>query len=199
MAIHIDSAVKCYNHPHRLASGRCGRCAIQYCEECLVQIDGQSLCPSCRRELQTARQLEEEAQVPLGERIRRSLVRATIWIAVIGIIIGGAWFVGTKFLSRPLTEEEMNRIRDAFEMQMGDINWLSAHRGGQVVRVSSQQPGYEASLLLDRLVGEQFKGWRSASATFPQEIVFAMPTARPLRAVRVMAASDASPDSLGRD
>jgi len=198
MAIHLSSTLRCYNHPHRQATRRCGRCATSYCDECLQPVNGQLLCPSCRQELEKARELERAEYVPLRERIRSKLTELGVWLAIIAVVGGLVLFVGRQAFSRPLTEEELNRIRDAFEMQMGDINWLVARRGATVLSVTSEQPGYPASLSMDERVGTEFPGWRSAEGRYPQEIVYDLGGPRPVRRVRVMVSSDAPKDSWAR-
>ena len=48
---------------------------------------------------------------------------------------------------------------------------LSTVLGGKIYSATSEQPGFEAKRLIDEYTGDGFSGWRSADATFPQEVI----------------------------
>ena len=199
MSVKAASSTRCYNHPHRSVSQRCSRCGLHYCDECLSPVSKQLLCPSCRQELAEAQRIREEAKVPFLRRLRESLIRIAVMAVIVAVVIGGMGIIATRLFARPLTEEEFNRIRDAYEIQMGDINWLAGRKGGRVVQVTGEQPGYEARLLIDGYAGADFRGWRSRTSSYPQEITFAISYPRSIRVVRVLPDSDAPSDSWARE
>ncbi len=104
----------------------------------------------------------------------RSLRNTMIIISVIALICGGIFYAFRGLMDQPITPEMMARFRYAaagtFETPEG-VNVNSTVLGARLVFFTSQQHGYEATHLINEYVGTSYPGWRSASATFPQDIV----------------------------
>ncbi len=168
-----ESRNRCYLHPHRLAEQKCERCKTPLCAECTRDYRGQHLCEHCVEEIELA-----EAMKPtLASRVRdffRSVRNTAIVLAVFGLILAGVFLIFRPFLNQPLTPEEFARMRYAvsgsFQTPEG-INVNSTVLGAKVVAVTSERPGYDVKHLINEYTGEDYPGWRSATATFPQDVV----------------------------
>ena len=166
---------RCAEHPHRRATRQCSRCRTPYCDECSrVQTDAQGVCARCRDEVAELDRIEHP---PLEERVERfklSLRNGIVGLAVLAALIVPLAFVARNLMSTPITPEEFARFKYAaagsFETQEG-INVTSTVLGARTVSATSAQPGFEEKRLIDEYAGTGYPGWRSADATFPQEIV----------------------------
>jgi hypothetical protein len=168
-----DARNRCYLHPHRTADTKCERCKTPLCDECVREFRGQRLCQRCVEEIEFI----EISRPTLRDRVRQffTSVRNTIIVlAVIAIICGGIFYAFRNLMNQPITPEEMARFRYAaagtFQTPEG-INVNSTVLGAKVVSFTSQQTGYEAFHLINEYAGPDYPGWRSAQATFPQDIV----------------------------
>lgn len=164
---------RCYLHPHRVADHRCDRCKTPLCHECVHAYRGQTLCDRCLEELK----LIEASQPTLADRLRgffTSLRNTIIVLAVIAVIGAGIFYAFRGVMNQPITPEQLARFRYAaagtFQTPEG-INVNSTVLGAKVVAFTSQRPGYEASHLINEYAGPDYPGWRSANATFPQDVV----------------------------
>ncbi len=80
--------MQCKNHPGVVASARCAGCAESFCDECLVEIQGQHYCASCKvLALKGAVPVVEEATEPCKEA-NNALTMAIVGIFCFGIILG---------------------------------------------------------------------------------------------------------------
>jgi len=80
--------MQCKNHPEVPAVGRCAGCAEPFCNDCLVEIQGQKYCASCKV-------LTIKAQPPVVEQATErckeageALTMAIIGLFCFGIILG---------------------------------------------------------------------------------------------------------------
>lgn len=165
----------CYNHPQRETTQRCERCSTVYCDECLTEYKGRNLCANCITEVEEAERLRAEAKRPFWQKLNREEILSNlIWVggafAVVAIIAGIMVF----FISRQtLSDEDYARIAMATRMQMGaPVNVLSLGWKTQIVSVTSEQPDYLARRVIDGGASPDLPGWRSTTATFPQEMIF---------------------------
>ncbi len=168
-----ESRNRCYLHPHRPADRKCDRCKTGLCEECTHEYRGQYLCQHCVDELNFI----EASKPTVADRVYgmlRSLRNTLIVIAVIALVCGGIFLAFRNLMNQPITPEMMARFRYAaagtFETPEG-VNVNSTVLGARLVSFTSQRHGYEASHLINEYVGTSYPGWRSAAATFPQDIV----------------------------
>jgi hypothetical protein len=164
---------RCYLHPHRPAEAKCERCKTGLCAECERTFKGQLLCEHCYDE----QVYLEESKPTFGQRVREwltSLRNSAIVVAVLALIGVGLFFVFRDTLNRPITPEEMARFRYAasgsFQTPEG-INVNSTVLGAKLVAFASQRPGFEATHLINEYVGDGYPGWRSATASYPQDVV----------------------------
>lgn len=192
---------RCYLHPHRLAEHKCERCKTPLCEECVRTYRGQTLCEHCVEELK----LIEASRPTPAERVRaffRSLRNTLIVLAVIAVICGGIFYAFRNVMNQPITPEQLARFRYAaagtFQTPEG-INVNSTVLGAQVVAFTSQRPGYEASHLINEYAGPDYPGWRSADATFPQDIVVEHQNVSTIQKVILTQQPNEPPDTWARD
>jgi hypothetical protein len=164
---------RCYLHPHRQAETKCERCSTPLCAECARTYEGKQLCEHCVEELSYI----EATKPTTADRIRGffTSLRNTVIIAVIAVaVIAGLFVVLKPFFNQPLTPEELARFRYAaggtFQTPEG-INVNSTVLGAKVVSFTSERKGYEATHLINEYVSADYPGWRSATATFPQDVV----------------------------
>src|ERR1051325_4927551 len=165
---------RCYNPPHRRATRKCFRCMRGMCDECALEWRGQTACAECIAELE---ELDRITHVPPRERVRRfglSLRNFAVGLAIVAVLAVPASFVVKNLMSTPISPEEFARFRYAaagsFETEEG-VMILSTVLGSHVLSATSEQEGYPAKRLIDEYYGNGFSGWRSADATFPQEVV----------------------------
>lgn len=164
---------RCYLHPHREAEVKCERCRTPLCAECAQSYRGQKMCAHCIEELE----LIEASKPTFADRVRgffTSVRNTLIGAAVLVIVFGGLFLIFRPLLNKPITPEEMARFRYAasgsFQTPDG-INANSTVLGAKVVSFTSERKGDEAFHLINEYVGDSYPGWRSASATFPQDVV----------------------------
>jgi hypothetical protein len=79
--------MQCKNHPEIPALDRCAGCAEPFCQDCLVDIQGQKYCGSCKvMALKGQPAIVEEASIPCKEA-NEALTYAIIGIFCFGIIL----------------------------------------------------------------------------------------------------------------
>jgi len=79
--------MECKNHPEVPALDRCAGCAEPFCQDCLVEIQGQKYCGSCKvMALRGQPPVVEEASIPCKEA-NEALTYAIIGIFCFGIIL----------------------------------------------------------------------------------------------------------------
>jgi len=83
----------CRNHPTVPATGRCAGCAEEFCGNCLVDVQGQQYCGSCKvMALQgkvptAAMAAQERGQMP-NQAAKESLMLAIVGLFCLGFILG---------------------------------------------------------------------------------------------------------------
>ncbi len=78
--------MQCKNHPDVAALDRCAGCAEPFCSNCLVDIQGQNYCGSCKVMAVSGQPMVEEATIPCKEA-NEALTYAIIGIFCFGIIL----------------------------------------------------------------------------------------------------------------
>ena len=78
--------MECKNHPGVQALDRCAGCAEPFCGDCLVDIQGQNYCGSCKVMAVQGQPMVEEATLPCKEA-DEALKYAIIGIFCFGIIL----------------------------------------------------------------------------------------------------------------
>lgn len=79
--------MQCKNHPDVAAVDRCSGCAEAFCPDCLVEIQGQKYCGSCKTmALRGAPPIAEEATIPCKEA-GEALTYSIVGIFCFGIIL----------------------------------------------------------------------------------------------------------------
>ena len=79
--------MQCRNHPEVIAVDRCAGCAEPFCNDCLVEMQGQKYCGSCKTmALRGAPPITEEATIPCKEA-NDALTYSIIGIFCFGIIL----------------------------------------------------------------------------------------------------------------
>jgi len=81
--------MECKNHPEVAAVDRCAGCAEPFCSDCLVEVQGQKYCGSCKTmALRGAPPpIEEEATFPCAEA-GEALTYAIVSLFCFGFILG---------------------------------------------------------------------------------------------------------------
>ncbi len=79
--------MNCKNHPDVQAADRCTGCQEAFCENCLVDINGQKYCADCKLMTVKEAPVVEEATIPCKEA-GEALKYALIGIFCFGIILG---------------------------------------------------------------------------------------------------------------
>lgn len=79
-------AIECKNHAGVQAAGRCAGCAEAFCPNCLVDIQGQKYCGSCKVMALRGKPMVEEATIP-SATANDALKYALIGIICFGIIL----------------------------------------------------------------------------------------------------------------
>ncbi len=82
----------CKNHPQMAATGRCAGCAEEFCGNCLVEIQGQQFCGSCKvmalqGRMPTAAEAVQEARTMPNKLAKDALIAAIVGIFCFGIIL----------------------------------------------------------------------------------------------------------------
>lgn len=78
----------CKNHPESSAAAHCAGCAESFCENCLVEIEGEKYCGSCKvLALKGRTPALDEGTVPCKEA-GEALTYAIISLFCFGIILG---------------------------------------------------------------------------------------------------------------
>ena len=79
--------MQCKNHPEVPAADRCAGCAESFCNDCLVELQGQKYCASCKSlALRGATPIVEEATIPCKEA-KDALTYSIVGIFCFGIIL----------------------------------------------------------------------------------------------------------------
>ena len=78
--------MQCKNHPNVQAVDRCAGCAETMCANCLIEIQGQKYCGSCKVMAVTGQPIVEEATLPCKEA-KDALTYAIVGIFCFGIIL----------------------------------------------------------------------------------------------------------------
>ena len=79
--------MQCKNHPEVAAVERCAGCAEPFCGDCLVEVQGQKYCGSCKvMALRGQPVVVEEATIPCKEA-NEALTYAIVGIFCFGIIL----------------------------------------------------------------------------------------------------------------
>jgi hypothetical protein len=79
--------MQCKNHPEVAAVDRCSGCAEPFCPDCLIEIQGQKYCGSCKTmALRGAPPIVEEATIPCKEA-NEALTYAIVGLFCFGIIL----------------------------------------------------------------------------------------------------------------
>ena len=169
----------CYNHPHRKTTDRCDRCGTVYCKECLTARGQRNFCQPCATQYDA---IQVRRQRPFLEKLkdvapRRSSVVFTLLFFI--LIAAAAGIIGRQLASITLEPEEAARVARAFRgtLQTTEgLNLVEAIVGGEIVAASSErvEGDHLAKRLVDGWADTQVPDWRSESAAFPQEFVFAI-------------------------
>lgn len=78
--------MQCKNHPEVAAVDRCAGCAEPFCSNCLVEVQGQKYCGSCKVMAVSGQTMVEEATLPCKEA-DEALKYSLIGIICFGIIL----------------------------------------------------------------------------------------------------------------
>ena len=78
--------MQCKNHPNVLAIGRCTGCSEPFCADCLIELQDQKYCGSCKVLAIQGQPVIEEATIPCKEA-GEALTNAIIGIFCFGIIL----------------------------------------------------------------------------------------------------------------
>src|SRR5439155_8916137 len=140
------------------------------CSECVREYQGQTLCDHCVEELEYA----EASKPTLGDKVRGTMLNFRNGAIVVAIFVSigvGVLYLFRGLLSQPITPEEFARFRYAasgsFQTPEG-INQNSTVLGAKIVHFTSDRSGFEVKHLINEYVGEEYPGWRSSTAVFPQ-------------------------------
>jgi hypothetical protein len=80
--------MQCKNHPEAVAVDRCAGCAEPFCSDCLVDIQGQKYCGSCKTmALRGGGPFIEEATIPCKEA-NEALTFAIVSLFCFGFVFG---------------------------------------------------------------------------------------------------------------
>ncbi len=78
--------MQCKNHPDVMATDRCAGCAEPFCQNCLVNVNGQNYCGSCKVMAISGQPMVEAATIPCKEA-GEALTYAIIGLFCFGIIL----------------------------------------------------------------------------------------------------------------
>jgi hypothetical protein len=139
-------------------------------------------CARCIDEVEALSAIEAETKRPIWRRLvptRAGWKRAAAYVAVLALILVPMSIAVKDLAETPITPEELARIKvglqGGFRTPDG-VNVASAVFGGIHVRSNAPAaPGYEPERLIDTWNTVEVPSWRSATATFPQELVFRLP------------------------
>lgn len=98
--------MKCINHPEREQAAECALCGNQYCEECLVSLNGANYCKQCLNE-----KLSGQSSSVSGNSVPVTGQKSRFWAFVFSLIPG----VGYLYL------ELMNRGLQTMLLFFGSI------------------------------------------------------------------------------
>jgi hydrogenase-4 membrane subunit HyfE len=74
---------QCHHHPATAAAAPCAGCADPFCEDCLVNVSGQTYCESCKAQAVAGLPVPGPGTIPCAEATQ------ALWIALIGVIVLG--------------------------------------------------------------------------------------------------------------
>jgi hypothetical protein len=139
-------------------------------------------CARCVEELEALGEVEAARRRPWWQRARpgrAGLRRAAIYAAVISVFLVPMAIAVRNVATTPLTPEEMARfliaMRGTFQTAEG-TDFLAEPFGGRFIRASHPaQSNNGPHRLLDTWANANVPAWRSADASLPQELVFALP------------------------
>lgn len=77
----------CKNHPGVMATNRCAGCAEPFCNNCVVNLQGQPYCASCKTMTVANAPMVEAATIPSKEATQ-ALICAIVGLFCFGIILG---------------------------------------------------------------------------------------------------------------
>lgn len=196
---HLTETKHCYLHPHRVVRTACARCKTPYCDECLETRDtglfakivarddrkpAPLFCERCVAEVEALEVAEAYRKRPLHQRLRPTeagLRRATIWVAVIAVLLVPMAIAVRGLSETTITPEELARIRQGlmggFTTRDG-INFVSETFGGRYVRASAASAsGHQPTRLIDGWATAEVPAWRSVDgASLPLDLVFELPS-----------------------
>jgi hypothetical protein len=79
--------MECRNHPETGATGRCAGCAESFCENCLIELEGQYYCGACKVMALGGRTLIAERATTWSKEASSALTMAIIGLFFWGIIL----------------------------------------------------------------------------------------------------------------
>ncbi|MBD5782381.1 DUF4190 domain-containing protein [Pelagicoccus sp. NFK12] len=82
--------MNCVNHPETPSDARCTGCQEPFCQDCLVEINGEKYCGSCKVmavDSQAPVNLDQEETIP-NKQAGEALIMAIIGIFCFGFILG---------------------------------------------------------------------------------------------------------------
>jgi hypothetical protein len=80
--------MQCKNHPEVPATARCAGCAEPFCDNCLVEVQGQKYCGSCKVMALQGKPIVLEEQTRPCKEAGEALTMAIIGLFCFGIILG---------------------------------------------------------------------------------------------------------------
>ena len=88
----FSTSARCKNHSEIPAVARCTGCADSFCSDCLIEIQGQKYCGSCKVMAVKNQPVMEEATIPCKEA-NDALTTAIIgifcfWLCLLGFVLG---------------------------------------------------------------------------------------------------------------
>lgn len=196
---YLTDTKRCYLHAHRAVHTQCARCKTPYCDECLTRHDDgifativardekrpePLFCDRCVEEIEALELVAAQRRRPWWQRLRPSRAttnRAAIYVAVIAVILVPLSFAARSMARTTLSPDDLARVKvgllGGFQTVEG-TNFASSVYGGRFVRAGApSRPNHDPARLIDTWVTPDVPGWRSQDASFPQEMVFELPSA----------------------
>jgi hypothetical protein len=78
----------CKNHPNVPATVHCAGCAEPFCENCSLELNGQTYCGSCKVLALGNRQLAVESRMQMSTEAKSAMTSALIGMFCFGFILG---------------------------------------------------------------------------------------------------------------